>query len=766
MLLRLLKALNGVANRFTPRVMRILSNVANRTSSRLMVFCLVALAATWFQLSTAGSFTDFRDYQYLTLFENAARVSVAKYHQLPLWDPYYCGGVYGLGTPSAHFVSPMFLLSLVFGVARSDSLIAFAMTVVGLEGVWRYARARGAPAHGAMLAAPIFALSGLFANLVPLGGMNFYSFELVPWAAFGLHQAFAGRVRGAVIAALALGWMVGHGGTYPAPMMLLIGVLELGDRLVQAWRKRRPTMAWDAITMGALAVMLATAVSLVRLWPVAEVLASGKRLLGTTETNGITSIAVMLFNGPLLIGVVALPVAILGLGKRQALPVAIICGVLVWLAMGYVTPSAFAVLRKIPPYTMLRAPARFLTLFALYFAVLAAFGVRWLEVWTRERGRPRWPVLVACILLVSNLIPLLVNQTRRARERELMSPPTDVARDFHQARGDRWLASFYVPMSRGTLSCFDDYDIPQSPALRGDLTQEEFLAEPKAGTVSRVAWSPNRIDLHAELTRPARIVINQNWHPGWRSSVGTVVDDQGRLAIDAPAGTSDLAVRFLPRSALGGIGATLLALVVAAILWRRWPGLPPRGVRALGTTFALAGVPFIAPLAVLWLVHEPHREPPKLVTPNGEAIVVTEPPPGSEQLGIRFEGGITLEAVRVALRPGARDEPAISVELDWRQTSIQRGIGVFIHIEPDGGDALNIDHVRISTAVPLEDLPIGATLRDVVPPIDVERPKSPKAFVVYAGLWRARGDGSRLKVLDASPLVTDNRVRIGSVTVP
>ncbi len=750
------------------RIVTFLSRTASHGWSRLAVFCLVALVGTWFQLSRAGEFTDFRDYQYLTLFEDAARVTVAKYHQLPLWDPYYCGGVYGFGTPSARFLSPTFLLTLLFGVSRADPLIAFVMTIVGLEGVWRYARARGAPAHGAMLAAPIFALSGLFANLVPVGGMNFYSFELIPWAAFGLHQAFAGRVRGAVIAALSLGWMVGHGGTYPAPMMLLVGVLELGDRLVHAIRKHDRKMAWDAIAMGALAVMLATAASLVRLLPIADVLGSGKRLLGTTEGNSLRQIGVMLFNGPFLVGGVAIPVALLALRRRRALPVAIICVVFVWLAVGYgVNPSIFALLRKIPPYTMLRAPARFLTLFALYFAVLAALGVRSLEVLLRKNRQPRWPVFVACGLLIGNLGPLLVNQTMRARERTTMSPPkAEASREFRQARGDRWLASFYVPLDRGTLSCFDDYDVPQSPVLRGDLAQEEFLAEPSAGTVNRVAWSPNRIDLHADLTHPARIVINQNWHPGWRSSVGSVVSDHGRLAIDAPAGSSDLRVRFLPSSAVGGIGATVLALVVAVLLFWRWPTGGPRGARAFATTFGLAAVPYLAPIAALSFMHEPHREPPKLVTPQGDAIVIAEPLPGMEHLGIHFESGITLEAAHVALQ-GKRDEPAISVELDWRKTlPVEHGIGVFMHIEPEGGDVLNVDHVRISAAVPLEDLPIGATLRDVIPPIDVERPKSPKSYVVYVGLWRARGDGSRLHVLDSSATVTDNRVRVGSVTVP
>src|SRR6202041_695323 len=139
-------------------------------------------------------------------------------------------------------------------------------------------------------------------------------------------------------------------------------------------------------------------------------------------------------------------------------------------------------------------------------------------------------------------------------------------RDFHQARGNRWHAIDYTFLGRGSLSCFDDYNVAQSAALRGDLAQEEYLRDPDAGTVARLAWSPNRIDLHVDLTKPARVFVNQNWHPGWRSSSGTVVSDDGVLAVDLPAGSQDLTLRFLPRSAVGGIATVVLGLGAGAWL--------------------------------------------------------------------------------------------------------------------------------------------------------------------------------------------------------
>jgi hypothetical protein len=776
---------------------RVLRRESARTSVRLAAFAAIALAATWPLLSTADALNDFRDSQYFTLFEEAARLSVAKFHQLPLWNPYYCGGTYLLGTPSARFVSPTFLATLIFGVERADALIAFAMSVLGMEGVWRYAHGRGAAAHAALLAAPAFALSGLFAHNPPLGWANFYSFELLPWVAFGLHRAVRGSVRGAVVAGLAVTWMIGHGGTYPAPMTLFVGVVEVLGWLAARRRWRRPTAVAAALGMAALAATLAAAGSMVRLWPVAQVLASGPRLLGSTEAHDLLAIGRMLFNGAYLVGAVALPVVLVGFVRRSARALAIAAVLVVWLAMGYgAHPSAFELLRKIPPYTMLRAPERFLALVAFYYAVLGALGATEVEALARVHGRAipepaapgtagatparphralarmaarvaRWLAPVATALLVGNLVPLIVDYHWRIGERTLMAPPSEIAGDFRQARGNRWLAAFYPAIGRGTVSCFDDYDIPQSAALREDLAAEEYLKDTSAGTVARVAWSPNRIDLHAELTHPARLLVNQNWHPGWRANVGTVVDDDGRIAVDLPAGSHELTLRFMPRSAVGGLGATLLTLVACALLWRRWRGSTgPQTPRAWVSTWALAAGPFLCPLATLALLREPPRPPPNLVTPAGDPIVAEAPPSGATPLHVQLEDGVTVEGVTAQL-VGRLHEQTLALEIDWRLSSkVERGLGVFIHVEADGMDSLNIDHVRISGVALFDDLPAGATLRDVIPPIAIPAPKKPTTLHVYVGVWRARGDASRLRVIDpAAAKIDDNRVLVASFNI-
>lgn len=746
-------------------LLKLLRRLAARGPSRAVVWCVLSLAAAWPALSTAGALVDYRDAEYFTLFEETARIAVVRFHQLPLWNPYYCGGIDALGTPSARFVSPTFLLTLIFGTLRADPLVAFVMVIVGLEGAWRLARSYGASAVGAMAAAPMFALCGFFPRSAALAWTNFWGFELLPWVLLGLRAAVRGSVRGAVAASLAVAWMVCFGGTYAAPVTALACAFELGARLGAIARDRRRrgfADAGHAVAMAVLVVLLAAGVSAVRLWPVADTLSDSPRLLGGADAHAPRDIARMLLSarGTFVIGALAIPAIAIGAVQRRAAAALLAGATWLWLAVGYGgSPSLFALLRTVPPYTMLRAPERFLVPLALVAVVVAALGVSALEAIAKRRPRFVFGALGAIVLLVANAGLLLDNDRAVTGMRTLAPPPPSVEREFAQARGNRWMAAHYPPMSRGTLSCFDDYPVQQSGALRGDLDAEEFVADKDAGTVERRQWSPSRIALHAELRRPARVIVNQNWHPGWRASVGRVVSDDGRLAVDLPEGTHDFALRFLPRHAVGGAMATLIALAAAAAVWRR----ARKSDRVDAAAFVLSLCPALGACLAIAFVHEPPRAPAALVTPSGEPIVADAPPPDARRLDTRFADGVVLEAVRLGTKGST-----MNLELDWRlDRAPPPGIGVFVHVEPEGMDMFNVDHAAVSGVAPFEALPEKKTLRDASPAIALPTADR-KTYRVYVGLWRARRDGSRVRIEDkgSAQAAEDERVLVATFVAP
>ena len=746
--------------------------VATHTPLRLALFAALALAASWQLLSTAPLLNEFRDAHVLGHYESAAREAVLRWHQAPLWDPYYCGGMYLLGTPQARFVSPTFLFTLIFGEARGEALTAFAMLLLGLEGTFRYARDRGATRFGALMAAPLFALSGIFAVSPALGWIGFFGFELLPWMALGVRRSLRREWMAVVLTAVAAAWCVGFGGTYSAPIAALWCAFEVGEFVVARVRSERLALL-SGVGVAAAGAALAIALAAVRLWPIAQTLSEAPRIIGGTPGNTWTILVRMFFfplrpesdDGEFYLGFFVLPAALLGLLRRRSLGLAVAAVLCVWLAAGYeVRPSLFAALRELPLYTTLRYPERFLIPLGLAIATLAGRGISLAEAYVRTphaRAR-RWRgvaalavFFVASMAIVVDVGPLVAQHALHARGRSLSpAPAVDEARPFHQARGSRWALEYYEPMQLGSLSCWEAYPVPESPLLTGDLKTEEYLVDPGAGTVTQRSWSPDAIELDVTLSRPATVAVNQNWNAGWRSSVGEVKSDHGLLTVALPEGTHDVSLRFEPRSATGGALVSLVALAALVLLGVRARRSPRVGTRRDAVILALLAaaplVPFLATLA--GPSQKTFPEPP--LTPDGRPVVADGLDEAAVRIDAKFADGVVLEAATLS-NPDPAVATDVTLELDWRRSAVvDPGLGIFVHIEPSSGTVMNGDHVLLSGVIAPEDAPPDRTLRDVIPLFIPEDARG-KTFKVYVGLWHVRRGGSRVAVVDPGHTLAD-----------
>lgn len=732
--------------------------------ARWAFFFITAAAATWPYLRTAGAFNDFRDANVLWLYEDSARRSVLDFGQLPFWNPDFCGGLPALGTPQSRFASPTFLFTLLFGTTRAEPLTVFAMVLLALQGTYRYARERGAKHLGATLAAPVFGLMGIFACAPFLGWFGFLGFALLPWVLVGTRQAARGEVKGAALIAFSTAFMVGFGGTYVAPISLVACVLELV--LFAITTKGRVSVATLAV-----AGLLAVGVSAVRLWPVWEELQRAPRLIAGISANSLMTLGANLFGtwpafteeAWYLVGVPAAVVASLALVRRRfsSLPVALLFWL--WLASGNAsTPSLYNLLRRLPVFALLRNAERFLVPAVLVIAIGAALAVTDFQARLRLTRRSlRFNQasqlgLLLCLLGLVATVPLLSwNFSLAAHKRTLVAPPAEELRPFHQARGNRWSAALFGPMSRGSLACWEAYTVPQSPKLRADLQQESWLVDPSAGSLNRLHWSPQRLDFQLGLERPARLVINQNYHRGWKSSVGQVVNDEGLLAIDLPAGRHDLAVRFLPTSAVAGLTVSLLAAVAALLLLR---------TQRVAVRLVLAIVPLLVGAAFAWSSNEPALPSRVPAGPEGEVLIASTLPEGTTPLGVQFGADVRLEGAKLTYRP---EDDRVRVELDWSHgQAVNRRLGFFVHIEPGATKRITADHLQLSDGLFLEEGPDGAVLRDIML-IDVPESKRAEPWNVWVGVWEMRGSGERIGVTDAhGATVQESRVLVGTLNLP
>jgi hypothetical protein len=518
------------------------------------------------------------DHQFYT-WESANKLTVLRYHQLPAWNPYWCGGTLGVAAPEDIFFAPDNLLRLFFdvGIARHFSVILGM--VLAAEGAFRLARASGSSGFAAMCAAGVYGLNTIFPLWISNGFFNFIvGFGLMPWVGWCL---IVGVERPAyrLLGGFFLAWIFLSAGTYPAPYtLMLVGVLTLS--LSVSYAKRGPGQ-WrkpfeSAIVLGVIFALLACA----KFVPLMLFLKQFSRTWNPIEQfqAGMVLSNFTVLHIPVLVLAGLAPLT----RDRWSVIFTIAIGFFFVMAMGDFDPlSPYHLIKQVPLFKQLRSPERHIILVFLFVALSAARTITAIEdfipkllasLLARKSARElpvalRYAFVLCGTLFVAALFgPRFADLAKRcapsyATVLYSFEPPVRFEQQFRQHRGNRRDGHVFPSINMGSIYCITGIPVPESPALRGDLPQEEFAQDPTSATVRRVSWSPNEIVLDVQASRRARVIVNQNHHHHWRASVGTVVAHERLLAVDVPPGHHRLVLRFVDRALQASVAVSLVTLL-------------------------------------------------------------------------------------------------------------------------------------------------------------------------------------------------------------
>jgi hypothetical protein len=558
--------------------------VASMTVVRLVVW--VAIAAWVYQgiLSDPFKLADWMDDHQFYAWEESDRMTLLRWGQLPAWNPYWCGGTAGIAAPEDSFLSPDFLLRLVWGVAHGRRLAIMLFLVAGMEGMYRLCRRLDSSVMASTFAAVVFATCDRYVSFLHDGWINFLGFELLPWVVLCFLNGLKSW-RWRLLGGFFLAWIVLNAGTYPAPYTIVVlGYLTifLSIRAAIGGERRAWLAPWkSAVTIGVTALGLAAG----KLIPTMALLSQFPRHFTPVEQHGapeLFSAFFVKYGVVMVLGLVALVLAdsIAGVFVGGAI-------LAFGLAMGDFGPtSPFHLLKMLPMFSQLRFPDRYTVLILFFSALCAARGITRLEdslprlvggLWARWfawRKRPAralppelaWVAVFAAALLAYRWLRPQTEEIAelvRIRPGSMMveEPPRAYEQPFRQSRGNRRDAHVFPAANMGTIYCVAGNPLPQSALLRGDLPQEEYPSDPTKATVTRKSWSPNVIELDVDAKEATTIFINQNWAPEWRSSVGTVKDHEKLLAIDVPAGKYTMEIAYRSRLLIGCLLVSLITLL-------------------------------------------------------------------------------------------------------------------------------------------------------------------------------------------------------------
>ena len=573
----------------------------------LLLIDVFFLRWVWIHFDNWG----FWDWDYQQSLLEATRIAVVEYGELPLWNLWIAGGVSLAGNTLNHAWGPCIVWVFAFGTPIGTKLCIAFYLLLAQVGVWRLARIRGLEAPGALLAAAVFTLGGVYAHRLTHGHFEWIAIAWMPHVLFYLHRWLERpSLRTLALGGACFAFIVLDGGPYQfAFFAIFSGSYALTLAAIQ--RSARPIIGMPQIAL------LGTALAAIKLVPVYEIVTRYPRetphnnFYGApfepTALETLTQMFVSrsqshdpglwmpyVLNVGCYVGWIALGLASWALVRRlrKNAPWGGLALLFLWIALGAAAPpDLWGRLHELPFLSALRVPSRFNVYVLLLLALLAGEGLDLATASIRrdahERRRDLLGALPAAIALAAVIDLAWVNGEIFRVAFSIPPIETNLHEDFaHYRRSPhliRYQKTALYPVhpnwpgatfpaileNRGVLSTYRTvggrvHAIPlESIRHRGEAWMQGASREALLDT----EITPNSLRARTD-GRAGRVVFNVNYDPGWRSrtpGTSAVFASNGLVAVDVTEGTRALRIDYRPTSFVWGATISLASLAATAL---------------------------------------------------------------------------------------------------------------------------------------------------------------------------------------------------------
>lgn len=338
-----------------------------------------------------------RDADSFELYHAVPEKTILNFKQMPLWDPFECGGKPLLADPQSLFLSPAFLINLVFGTIIGIKIKIFAYLMVGLHGMFRLSKHLKMKGAAAYLPSFVYMLSSVYPLHITDGMLWILPMAYVPWTI--LFYLKAKDIRYVILAAIPLSLMLLEAAVYLFMQTIVFMALysAVSDLQEKRIRKTKITMAIVLITLMLCAIKILPAIDFIGVYPhelkdysgfsvntlVHAMLDRDQMLLSdrylSSRTGLLSGISWSWSENGMYIGFIPATLYILGLFtlKREHRPLAITSLIFLWLSLGHRAPlSLYGPLRVLPLFRSLRIATRYRFLFLFALSLVAGLTVQ------------------------------------------------------------------------------------------------------------------------------------------------------------------------------------------------------------------------------------------------------------------------------------------------------------------------------------------------------------------------------------------------------
>lgn len=537
-----------------------IKSVLWRKQTGLYLLFMLPILLFFYQYLATGNKIQMGDFDYYAQQYEAMRISILKYHQFPLWNPWLSGGIPLFANPQFGLFSIQALLVIIFGTVYGMKLAFVFYAICGFWGMFVLGRKLlGATVIRSALVSYIWTFSGFFAGHT-ISHFTFASFFLLPWLIYFLsarNKKFSWLWLGVVVSII-----IQSSVHYALLMMGLsvalyffITLLSVGfsnDLLTFRLRLSRNDLMF-AIKSGLIVLILSgyrfyvTYKYQANNPRVSELLDEAPHSIGLLLKSMFLPIGSLIKKYPntmwgwgeysMYIGMATglallycLALVLYRLVRRNQKPLIInrsfiipilILGLIgVALAMGdYGTLSPFHLLRLLPGFTQTRVPSRWLiiTVFSLLVFLMA---------WRKNQR------LINLLLLISVVeLFLTYGPPRYTGKDQVALPPANFSNSLTQydnghnhigIKGDMDINHSYLFSTKkniGQVYADDSLINTLSGFTPLPTTKCGINVNPECGLIMShnaevTFWSPNKIEIKRIADGP--IELNMNVEAGWR----------------------------------------------------------------------------------------------------------------------------------------------------------------------------------------------------------------------------------------------------------
>ncbi len=551
----------------------------------LIIFTLISVIFLFPIFKNIGYLGGY-DWDQHYFYNEAPRKTLLEYKQIPLWNPYYCGGNVLLAHPESPFLNPFYIFVLLFGAVVGIKVQILFYLLFGMFGMFLLSKHLGLARHSSYLPSIVFFLSSWFFLRIAEGHTLYLTMAFVPWVFLFYLRGFR-KIKYLAIASAFFALIALGGGTYPFYFMALF--LLLYSILHSIQKKNFRPLAIIAVIF-----VLTFLLGAVKLIPMLEFLGSASEPLKDAQYNSIglafksllsRNQASMYYEQDFFdfpsdanerarlksegkvpwrwheygayIGIIAFLLLIAGVivGFKNRWPLIVTMLVFFFLSLGKINGFYFL---------NLHGPSRFILLFVFGASLLAGIALSALE---KAKIPKPIPILIILIVLADLfLVSYPITNNIFTKEAEKISR----AGDFAQTASENAKFSQYTGFleNKGTVNCYERLFLPNAAIAKkqGNILFVNYIGEAYLAGNNKTAnidyFSPNKVEVSFDTGRKDVIVLNQNYFNGWRTDNGKAINYNGLIAAEIMPGENKLTFYYLPDSFIIGLLITIAAIIV------------------------------------------------------------------------------------------------------------------------------------------------------------------------------------------------------------